>query len=89
MRGKHANFHEALSNCQRLRGWTHKEIAERLGVDLRQMQNWLKPRSESRAVAPGWVYLALNALAYERPVTERRGGLEVTYTPIKLPPRNW
>lgn len=84
MKEKPQGFHEAVDDAQRLRGWTHADIAEKLAVRLRTLQNWLKPAAESRSTAPPWAILALTALAQDRPLTERRGALEITYEPAHL-----
>jgi hypothetical protein len=81
---KPKTFEEAVDAAQHLQGWTHADIAERLDVSLHSVQQWLKPSTSRNArTAPQWACLALHALAYHAPVTERRGALEITYAPVQ------
>lgn len=79
---KTLEFIEAVEAARSAHGWTVAEIAERLAVSGHTVQSWLKPDSSgSSRSAPSWAAPALMALALDKPVTERRGALDVTYAP--------
>ncbi len=84
MKEKPQGFREAVADAQRLQGWTHAEIAEKLAVPPQVLQNWLKPAAKSKRSAPVWAVLALHALTHDREVTERRGAVEITYAPARV-----
>lgn len=82
-RRRPVGFDEAVEDAQRLQGWTHAQIADQLAVSLSTVQSWLKIDARSARTAPPWAIFALTALSQGRDVTERRGGLEITYSPAR------
>jgi len=79
---KSLSFVEALEAAREHKGWTVEEIAGLLGVSPFTVQSWLKPDSSgSSRGAPSWAAHALMALVTGKPLSERRGELEITYAP--------